>query len=638
MRRSRLLLLLLPVSFLLLSGCAQEQSLAYLDNGEIYLWNQDLSQGKPLTDRSDVDEFFWSPSGRHLAYQVSKPYGDSFWCYADIDSGAEVKTRSQPLFSAGGRMVAYIRERDDQLILLNEDGGGQTVIAEGVWSAEWNPEGTRLAFVEEGDLKVFELDGMVSRYLAGEVASKPDFVADDLILYMNEDNTLMASPVNGDRAYRLVEEARSYFIPRNANGIVKGTRLICVDRDRDAYLMDFDGADQRRTGTDTYRVVWNPSGSRYFLIEYRDEIYQVTLYGADGEVILEIMEPWEAISANTLAWGSGEAELAYLDEEARLYTINLTGQEQLIAREVLDFSWVPFKRELLALQSSEEPLEIPEVPAETELVEEATEGEEATDEVESTDGDSESEEAVAEEEDSTTAEADVAETDGEESATEEADEEPDDAETAPEEAEPIAAPPVAEVKPEPAQLLPDGIIDIKPADESPFLLTKKKTTKLTQFPPESEELEPVELTEAELTEELTEQPEPEEVLATIYLYDLSGNPRRRLSRGVSLPRVSPDGKELLFMEPLEAGLYKAVILLPGKDEKLYLGKFDTLDLTLSWQQRGLTSGGDLSQVLFVLLLIGGGISLLVFLIRLYLRHRAKEVKLAPPPLTDDDLM
>ncbi len=634
MMRSRLLLLLLPTAFLLLSGCAQEQSLAYLDDGEVYLWNQDMSQGAPLTDRNDVDQFFWSPSGRHLAYQVSKPYGDSFWCYADIDSGAEVKTRSQPLFSAAGRMVAYIRERDNQLILLKEDGGGQTIIAEGVWSAEWNPEGTRLAFVEEGDLKVFELDGMVSRYLAGEVASAPDFVADDLILYMNEDNTLMASPVDGDRAYRLVEEARSYFIPRNTNGVVQGTRLICVDRDRDAYLMDFDGADQRRTGTDTYRVVWNPSGSRFFLIEHRDENYQVTLYGADGEILLKIKEPWEAVSANTLAWGSGDAELAYLDEEARLYTINLTGQEQLVAREVLDFAWVPFKRELLALQSSEEPLETPEVTPETEPTEESAEGEEEIVEGELADGETEGEgenngeEAVAEDDSATT-----------EVATEEnpaAEETTEEIETAPEETEPVVAAPTVTERTEPTQPLPDGIIDIKPADESPFLITTKKGFKLVKFPPEVKELEPAEITELEPAEELTDQPEA--TLATVYLYDLTGKPRRRLSRGASLPRVSPDGKELLFMEPLEAGLFKAVILLLGEDKELYLGKFDNLDLPMSWQQRGLTRGGDFSQVIFVLLLIGGGISLLVFLIRLYLRHREKEEKLAPPPLTDDDLM
>jgi len=640
MPRSRLLLLL-PIGLLLLSGCAQEQSLAYLDDGEIYLWNQDMSQGEALTDRNDVDQFFWSPSGRHLAYQVSKPYGDSFWCYADIDSGAEVKTRSQPLFSAAGRMVAYIRKRDNQLILLEEDGGGQTVIAEGVWSAEWNPEGTRLAFVEEGDLKVFELDGMVSRYLAGEVASSPDFVADDLILYTNEDNTLMASPVDGDRAYRLVEEARSYFIPRNANGVVQGTRLICVDRDRDAYLMDFDGADQRRTGTDTYRVVWNPSGSRFFLIEHRDENYQVTLYGADGENLLEIKEPWEEITANTLAWGSGEAELAYLDEEARLYTINLTGQEQLIARDVLSFAWVPFKRELLALQSSEEPLEVTSE-AESAEEEEAAEGENtvAGELVEGETGDmneNEGDEAVVEEKPAI-AEVEITEVAATEStddeAIEETGEETEVAETVLETTELIATEQISDTD----EPLPEGIINIKPTDENPFLLTKKKFTKLTELPTEAEAIEGIESTEPELTEELTEQPEPETVRATIYLYDLTGKPRRRLSRGVSLPRISPDGKELLFMEPLEAGLYKAFILITDKDKELYLGKFDSRDLTMSWQRRGITSGGDFSQVFFVLFLIGGGISLLVFLIRLYLRHREKEEKLTPPALTDDDLM
>src|SRR4030042_39737 len=197
------LLVLLPVLAALAAGCDQDPSLAYLDEGEVYLWQPGADQPRPLAHRDDVDAFFWSPSGRHVAYRVAKPLGDSFWCFTGGDTGVEVKTRTEPLFSAVGRTVAYIKERDRQLILLDEAGGEQKLIAEWVWAAQWNPSGTMLAHVEEGDLKVFELDGGTSRYLAGEGAVGPDFVTDDLVVFVSDSGTLTAARGDGGAVYRL---------------------------------------------------------------------------------------------------------------------------------------------------------------------------------------------------------------------------------------------------------------------------------------------------------------------------------------------------------------------------------------------------------------------------------------------------
>ncbi|MCK4593249.1 hypothetical protein KAU45_02015 [bacterium] len=333
----------------LLVGCEHDPGLAYLDDGEVYLWLPGADQPRPLTDRDDVDRFFWSPSGRHIAYRVAKPFGESFWCFTGVDSGVEVKTRSVPLFSAAGRAVAYIKDRDQQLLLLDETGGEQKLIAEWVWQAQWNSAGTMLAYVEEGDLKVFDLESGTSRYLADGVAEGPDFVADDLVLFISDDNTLTAARADGSAIYRLVEEVSGYYVARDYSDQVRGARLVCVDRDRDAYLMDFDGADRIRTGTDFHHMAWDATGSRYFLIEEKKEKRYTGIFSASGEELLEVKEPWEPVAAETLAWSSGSDELAYIGANGSLYVMDLGGAQMLVAKDVYDFAWVPHRRQLVVL-------------------------------------------------------------------------------------------------------------------------------------------------------------------------------------------------------------------------------------------------------------------------------------------------
>ena len=560
----------------LLAGCGRDSGLAYLEEGEVYLWQPGADQPRPLTDRDDVDRFFWSPSGRHIAYRVAKPFGESFWCFTGVESGAEVKTRSIPLFSAAGRTVAYIKERDQQLVLLDEAGGEQKLIAEWVWQAQWNPAGTMLAYVEEGDLKVFDLESGTSRYLAGGVAEGPDFVADDLILFVSDDNTLIAARADGSSVYRLVEEIRDYYVARDYSEQVRGSRLVCVDRDRDAYLMDFDGADQTRTGTDFYRMGWDATGSRYYLVEEKAQKMHAAVFAASGERLLEVKEPWETTAAETLAWSSGSDELAYIDTDGSLRVIDIEGAEILVAKDVYDFAWVPYRRRLVVLtpravggegEIAEEP---EEETVEEVMIEETVEG---------------TPEEVAEEE----MEA------GEEEATESGEEE-DAGEVEAEEEEGGE-----ETELEPAVVEVEGPVEIVTEDE---------------------------------VEEAIEVAVEGEPATSVYLYDLEGLPRRMLSRSGRLPLLSPQGNRLLFVEPLREGLYNAVILSLDSDEEHYLGKFRDAVFPAAWQPEGRVIEGRLVSVVVTLALVAAAVAAIYLVIRrIWLRRKGTSP--APQEAVDD---
>ncbi len=566
--RSRVkpLLVLLPVLAVLAAGCEEEPSLAYLDEGEVYLWEPGADQPRPLAHRDDVDEFFWSPSGRHVAYRVAKPIGDSFWCFTGVDTGVEVKTRTEPLFSAVGRTVAYIKDRDQQLILLDEAGGEQKLIAEWVWSAEWNPSGTRLAYVEEGDLKVFELDGGTSRYLAGGVASGPDFVTDDLVLFISDSGTLNAALADGSAVYRLVEEVGDYYVARDYSGRVRGSRLVCVDRDRDAYLMDFDGSGQTRTGTDFYRMAWDSTGSRFFLVEEDQGRMHTGVFSASGDELLEVKDPWDAKAADTLAWSSGSDELAYMDGEGSLYVVDLDGAQTLVAKGVNDFAWVPYRRQLVVLMPRAGGGEV--IPHETPA-------------------------------------------DGAEAVTAVTGATPRPEEAAGETVEPEVAPETAEAPAvEPVETAP---VETEPAPQKPAAVEA--------VPPVPE---PTVVDESAVTEEVVPEPVPPvETDTAVYLYDLEGKPRKMLSRSGSLPLLSPRGKRFLAVEPLREGLYNAVIGSMDEDERQYLGKFRVPDFPAAWQPVGQVFEGHLVGVLVTLALVAIGIVALYIIIRRIILKRKK---------------
>jgi len=571
------LLVLLPALAALTAGCEQDPSLAYLDEGEVYLWQPGADQPRPLTHRDDVDAFFWSPSGRHIAYHVAKPSADSFWCFTGVDTGVEVKTRSEPLFSAVGRTVAYIKDRNQELILLDEAGGEQKLIAEWVWAAQWNPSGTRLAYVEEGDLKVFELDGGTSRYLAGGVAVGPDFVTDDLVLFISDSGTLTAVRADGSAVYRLVDEVGDYYVARDYSGRVRGSRLVCVDRDRDAYLMDFDGVDQTRTGTDFYRMAWDSTGSRYFLVEEEGERMHTGVFSASGEGLLEVKDHWDPAAAGTLAWSSGSDELACVDGEGSLYVIDLDGAQTLVAKGVYDFAWVPYRRQLVVLMprtvAGGETIPVGETPdgaGGVTTVTGATPG------------------AVGEE-------------------TVEGAGEP---EVAPEKVEPVAA--ELGEKPVSAEPGEKPVADETTAPEVPGEIVGEATVAV---------------------EPAVEVPVPVEVLpvtvppvgadTAVYLYDLEGKPRRMLSRSGHLPLLSPRGNRFLSVEPLREGVYNAVIGSLDEDEERYLGKFRVSAFPAAWQSEGQILGGRLVSVLVTLALAAIGIVVLYIFIRRILLKRKK---------------
>jgi hypothetical protein len=653
------LLALIPV---LLVGCGRDQQVAYLDNGEVFRWEQNTVQAERLTDRDDVVDFVYSPSGRHLAYLVDKPYSDSFWCYTSLDDPGEVKTRSQPLFSAAGSMVAYIKDRENQLILLDEDGGGQIEVAQWVQSAQWNSAGDMLAYIEEGDLKVFALEGMTSRFLASNAVAGPDFVADDVILFVSSDDTLCAAATDGGGVFRLVEESREYHIPRDYSGQVRGKRLICVDIDRDAYLMSFDGSERCRTGTDTYRVVWDHQGERFFLVERDDREFHVNIFHASGDPLLEHREPWDRLAADTLCWSWVDNELAYINERGQLHVMNLDARQRLISEKALAVSWLPYQNALIVL----EPIDLEEL----ELVQqgedaEALEDDETLDTHE-TPEDAAGEAAEEESDDATETtddegtidDAPSVETPPSEAASSGEGkslpgEEPpaETVETALEDAvEESAAPPETaatsgeqgddEDDADTEATAPEGADG---ATESPDEVPRRSLAEiLVDYPLPGEaahraagiksvELEPPAVAPApgeivQVAPETDDEGRPRPTAVYLYNLDEGAERRRLIARSESLPLPSPDGEWLLLAEPLSSGLYNLTVYPTRSEEtgEIFLGKLDSPELDAAWRPEGRKAEGAFGRVVLILALIIIGVSVIIFLIRSYLRHTRNE--------------
>jgi hypothetical protein len=584
------LILVTALLLLLLVACSREQRLVYLDEGELYLWEEGSEQAEHFIDRDDVGEFFFSPSGRHVAYLVEKPYSEPFWCYADLEEAGEIKTRSRPLFSGAGHTVASIKSRDDRLILMEEGGGGRIDVAEWVQGAQWNSAGDQLAYIEEGDLKVFELETMSSRFLSSQALAGPDFVADDLVLFLTEDNTLAAAATDGEGVFRLVEETREYYIPRDRSGLVRGERLVCVDIDRDAYLMDFDGGERRRTGTDTYRVVWDHDGSRFFLIERKRGDYLLNIYAATGERLLEHEEPWSRRAADTLCWSWISDELAFINKHGELQVLDLNGQTRLLSEDVLELAWVPNERRLLVLE--------PRAAADEEAV---TLEEGAVEELEEPEDD----ETAPTEQDSAVPPEDAGSGEGGDAPTIEEDA------AALEETVTETAVEADAVDAEQAAPSPDPASPV-------YLATLRPDKRLHDFPPPLEETLPT----------LADDDETEPPEYAVYLYSLEpeGGPRQLIARTDHLPLSSPDGRFLLYTERLTDELFN--LNLYSLDEnspgELFLGKVPLERPAAAWQPAGRAAEGNFSEALLTIVLIVAGGVLLLILIRSYIRHRRQD--------------
>lgn len=190
--------------------------------GLIQLWVRDMKTGvaKQLTD-IDTQPLgaAWSPDGKRIAFiDVDGRWGVAGLAVIDVDSGKITRLQGslpqpgEPTWSADGKYVAItlsklfsksFREGTNQVYVVPADGKGQPVWYEpdvdvsidtrGGGGPAWSPDGTRMAGIYEGLLKIWPVaaDGKPlgpPRSYNDEISHYPTWSGDSkTVLYQNAD-------------------------------------------------------------------------------------------------------------------------------------------------------------------------------------------------------------------------------------------------------------------------------------------------------------------------------------------------------------------------------------------------------------------------------------------------------------------
>ena len=180
---------------------------------------------------------------------------------------------AQPLPNRVNGKIAFIRrtgpeDRVPKIYVMNEDGSGQTMIAETTQGGHltWSPDGTMLAFDDVGGIYVVNADGSGERRLSTgpgrdqTPAWSPD--GTKIAVRSLEDMTGGIAVINldGSGRRRLTNNGMDGSPAWSPDG-----RMIAFSRDTDIYVMNADGSAPRRfTTLEGYEDApsWSPDGRR----------------------------------------------------------------------------------------------------------------------------------------------------------------------------------------------------------------------------------------------------------------------------------------------------------------------------------------------------------------------------------------
>jgi len=142
---------------------------------DIYVMNADGSEQTKLTNTPGAYNFpAWSPDGTQISF-VKRIPGESDVYIMDINSGQSkqlVKYAISPSWSPDGNKIAFVSVDflygDPQtgipvykyvIKIINVDGSGLTSTDVEGNDPAWSPDGTRIAFVSQGEVYVMNVDG-----------------------------------------------------------------------------------------------------------------------------------------------------------------------------------------------------------------------------------------------------------------------------------------------------------------------------------------------------------------------------------------------------------------------------------------------------------------------------------------------
>ncbi|AER55335.1 putative amidohydrolase [Pseudoxanthomonas spadix BD-a59] len=188
------------------------------------LWIRDLKTGK---DRqlTNIDtqplEAVWSPDGRKIAFiDVDGMWGVAGLCVVQVETGAISRIQpslgqpGRPTWSGDSRRIALslsspysksFREGTNQIFVIKADGSGESawyapipdlsIDTRGGAGPVWSPDGTRMAAVYEGELRVWPVSPAGEplgppRSVTSEIAHSPSWAGDSRTLLFQSDDTL----------------------------------------------------------------------------------------------------------------------------------------------------------------------------------------------------------------------------------------------------------------------------------------------------------------------------------------------------------------------------------------------------------------------------------------------------------------
>jgi Tol biopolymer transport system component len=178
---------------------------------------------------SEVGEPAWSPDGV-IAYVNSFPQATIYTAGYD---GQALVTGESPAWSPDGSRLAFVTQ--GELILANTDGSQPKSLAHGDHPA-WSPDGSRIAFDYAGQVRIVNVDGSDEKALAP--GAEPTWAPEGRRVALVRGSTIYVVEVDSLAERPLLEGSHPAWSPV--------ADRIAFDRGTDIYFVDSDGKHEVR--------------------------------------------------------------------------------------------------------------------------------------------------------------------------------------------------------------------------------------------------------------------------------------------------------------------------------------------------------------------------------------------------------